>query len=63
MIKVTDKNRDQIIEDYIANLIDGMDWDTLCAFAYEKLLESKSLMENHALELEINDYFPYLLEN
>ena len=60
---VTDKNRDQIIEDYVDNLIDGMDWDTLYAFAYEQLIESKSLMENHALELEINDYFPYLLEN
>lgn len=63
MIKVTDKNRDQIIEDYVDNLIDGMDWDALYAFAYEQLIESKNLMENHALEAEINDYFPYLLEN
>lgn len=63
MIKVTDTNRDNIIEEYVGQLIDGMDWDTLYAFAYEQLLESKGLMANHALESEILDYCPNLLED
>ncbi len=63
MTNVTDKNRDKIIEDYVDTLIDGMDFDTLYAFAYEQLLESKSLMDNHALENEIIDYCPHILES
>lgn len=63
MIKVTDKNRQEIIEEYVGQLIDGMDWDTLYAFAYEQLLESKDLMANHALESEILDYDPSILDD
>lgn len=62
MIIVTDKNRDEIIEQYVGQLIDGMDWDTLYAFAYEQLTESKGLMDNKALENEILDYCPNILE-
>lgn len=63
MIKITDKNRDQIIEDYVDVLIEGMDFDALYAFAYEQLLENKNLMDNNSLEIEINNYFPDLLQS
>lgn len=63
MIKVTDKNRDQVIEEYVSDMVEGMDYDDLFAFAYETLMESKSLMENEALESEILDYYPDLLED
>lgn len=62
MIKITDNNREKIQEAYVSDLMDSMDWDTLYAYAYENLMESKGLMTNEALELEIVDYSPYILD-
>lgn len=63
MITVNDKNRNDIIRVYASQLLDGMDWDSLYSFAYEKIVESKDLMENEALEDEIKDYCPNILED
>lgn len=63
MINVTDKNRDDIIRAYAHRLLDDMDWDSLYSFAYERLVESKDLMDNIPLEAEIKDYYPDLLED
>lgn len=63
MIKVTDSNRDDIIRVYAHRLLDDMDWDTLYSFAYERLVDSKDLMDNIPLENEIKDYCPDILEN
>lgn len=60
---ITDKNRDEIIEQYVNNLVDNMDWDALYELATESLMNSKDLMENEALESEILDYYPDLLED
>ena len=62
MIMVIDKNRDVIIQSYASRLLDDMDFDTLYAFAYEQLIESKGLMDNEPLEVEILEYFPDFLE-
>jgi len=62
MIMVTDKNRDVIIESYSSRLLDDMDFDTLYAFAYERLVEGKGLMDNEPLENEILEYYPEILE-
>jgi hypothetical protein len=59
---VTDKNRDVIIESYSSRLLDDMDFDTLYAFAYEQLVESKQKTTNEDLENEIIGYFPEILE-
>jgi hypothetical protein len=63
MIKVTDKNRDQIIEEYASQLIDSMDWDSLYTFAYEQIVQSKDLMDNEPLEDEILEYCPDILKD
>ena len=63
MINVTDKTREDIIRVYASRLLDDMDFDTLYAFAYEQLVESKSLMDNEFLENEIKDYCPDILED
>lgn len=62
MIRVTDKNRDIIIEEYATQLIDGMDWDSLYSFAYEQLVQSKDLMDNVPLENEILEFCPNILD-
>lgn len=63
MVEVTDKNREDIIRVYASRLLDDMDFDTLYSFAYEQLVESKSLMDNEPLENEIKDYYPEILED
>jgi hypothetical protein len=63
MVKVTDKNRDQIIKEYASQLIDNMDWDSLYAFAYEQLVQSKDLIDNVPLENEILEYCPDILND
>lgn len=63
MIQVTDKNREDIIRSYAHRLLDDMAWDTLYSFAYERLVESKDLMDNEPLEQEILDYCPEVLED
>lgn len=63
MVEVTDKNREDIIMVYASRLLDDMDFDTLYSFAYEQLVESKSLMDNEPLENEIKDYYPEILED
>ena len=59
---VTDKNRDVIIQSYASRILDDMDFETLYVFAYENLVDSKSLMDNEPLEQEILDIYPEILE-
>jgi hypothetical protein len=61
MITVTDKNRDDIIRVYASSILDDMDLDTLYSWAYEKLVESKDLMDNEPLENEIKEFYPDIL--
>jgi uncharacterized UPF0160 family protein len=61
-IMVTDKNREEIIQSYVQRLLDDMDFDTIYTFVYETLVDSKDLMDNIALENEIKDYYPELLD-
>lgn len=62
MIKVTDKNRDEIIDKYAEYLLDGMDFQELWELAYNHIHDSKELMDNEPLEQEILDYYPEILE-
>ena len=63
MVQVNDKNREDIIRSYAHRLLDDMDWDTLYSFAYERLVESKDLIDNEPLEQEILEYYPEVLED
>ena len=62
MIKVTDKNRDVIMDSYVSRLLDHMDFDTLYSFAYDMLKENKSGLTNDQLTNQISDYYPDILE-
>jgi hypothetical protein len=63
MIMVNDKNRDDIIRSYVHRILGNMNNDALYNFAYESMVDSKDLMDNVALENEILDYYPDVLEN
>ena len=62
MIKVTDKNRDVIMDSYVSRLLDDMDFDSLYSFAYDMLKDGKNGLSNDQLANQIVDYYPDLLE-
>ena len=62
MIKVTDKNRDIIMDSYVSRVLDDLDYDSLYSFAYDMLKDGKSGLTNDQLTNQIVDYYPDLLE-
>ena len=62
MIKVTDKNRDVIMDRYASRVLDDMDYNTLYALAHIMLKDSKKGLTNDQLTNQIADYYPDLLE-
>lgn len=62
IIKVTNENRDDIMDSYVSRLLDDMDFDTLYSFAYDMLKDNKSGLTNDQLTNQISDYYPDILE-
>jgi hypothetical protein len=62
MIKVTDKNRNVIMDSYVSRILDDMEYDTLYTFAYDMLKNSKEGLTNEQLTDQIFDYCPDVLE-
>lgn len=62
MIKVTDENRDVIMDSYVSRILDDMEYDTLYTFAYDMLKDGKSGLSNEQLTNQISDYYPDILE-
>ncbi len=55
-------NRDQLQEDMINRIIDGMDMDGLCQLAYDYLNENYDKYSVDELIAEVEEYYPDLLE-
>ena len=62
MIKVTDENRDVIMDSYVSRILDDMEYDTLYTFAFDMLKDGKSGLSNDQLTNQISDYYPDILE-
>jgi hypothetical protein len=62
-IVVTDKNREDILDNYCEYLLDNMDFQSLWELAYNSIRDSKDLMSNKSLEDEILEYYPEILES
>jgi hypothetical protein len=56
-------NREQLIEDYIQQLIEGMDYKTMERFVYDTLEENFTNYSDEELITEVTDYYPELLED
>jgi hypothetical protein len=61
MIMVTDKNRDDILDNYCEYILDNIDFKGLLELAYNTIKDSKDLMTNESLEDEILEYYPEIL--
>ena len=55
-------NRDQLQNDYIESIIDGMDHKTMYQYVYDMLEQSFETYSDEELKTEVKDYYPELLE-
>lgn len=62
-IKITDKNRMDIIRTYAHEIADSMDTDSLYSFVYSTLVENKEYLCDEDLTKEIMNFYPHILES
>jgi hypothetical protein len=55
-------DRAQLVEDYIQQLIEGMDYKTMECFVYDTMKENLSSYSDEELVTEVQDYYPELIE-
>jgi len=56
-------NRDQLVEDYVQHLIEGMDYKTMECLVYDTLKDNLSDYTDEQLITEVGEYNPELLED
>ena len=57
-----DMNRDQLQNDYIETIIDGMDHKDMWQFVYDMMEQNFESYSDEELVTEVKDYYPHLLE-
>jgi hypothetical protein len=55
-------DRNQLVEDYIQQMIDGMDYKTMERLVYDTLKDNLAGYTDEELITEVTDYYPELLE-
>ena len=55
-------NRDQLQNDYIESIIDGMDHKSMYQFVYDTIKQNLETYSDEELVTEVKDYYPELLE-
>ena len=55
-------NRDQLQNDYIESIIDGMDHKSMYQFVYDTIDQNLETYSDEELVTEVKDYYPHLLE-
>ena len=61
--KMKNIDRDQLVEDYVQQMIEGMDYKTMERFIYDTMVENLTDYTDEELLTEVTDYYPELLEN
>jgi hypothetical protein len=54
--------KDELIGEYATRIVEGMDMDTLVAYAIDQLIDGLHTMSEENLRAEIADFYPDLLE-
>jgi hypothetical protein len=55
-------NRDQLQNDYIESIVDGMDHKDMWQYVYDNLADHLDKYSEKELIAEVEDYYPHLLE-
>jgi hypothetical protein len=61
--KMKNIDRDQLVENYVQQMIDGMDYKTMERFVYDTMVENLTDYTDEELLTEVTDYYPELLED
>jgi hypothetical protein len=61
--KMKNIDRKQLVEDYIQQMIEGMDYKTMECLVYDTLKDNLSNYTDEELITEVTDYYPELLED
>ena len=56
-------NKEDLIDAYAQQLLDGMDMKTMERFVYDTLVENLTNYTEEELITEVTDYYPELLES
>lgn len=54
-------NREDLISEYAALVVDGMDMEMLCMYAIEKIRDDLRTYSDEDLIEEVRDFYPHLL--
>lgn len=54
-------DRDQLVEDYVQQMIESMDYKTMERFVYDTMVENLTDYTDEELITEVTDYYPELL--
>ena len=60
--KMKNIDRDQLVENYVQQMIDGMDYKTMERFVYDTMVENLTDYTDEELFTEVTDYYLELLE-
>ena len=55
-------NRQELMETYIEEIIDGMDHKSMYQYVYDNLYDHLNKYDEEELIEEVKDYYPHLLE-
>jgi hypothetical protein len=59
--KMKSIDRDQLVEDYVQQMIESMDYKTMERFVYDTMVENLTDYTDEELLTEVTDYYPELL--
>jgi hypothetical protein len=59
--KMKSIDRDQLVEDYVQQMIESMDYKTMKRFVYDTMVENLTDYTDEELITEVTDYYPELL--
>lgn len=59
--KMKNFDRDQLVEDYVQQMIEGMDYKTMECLVYDTLKDNLSSYTDEEILGEVADYYPELL--
>ena len=59
--KMKNIDREQLVEDYIQQMIEGMDYKTMECLVYDTLKDNLADYTDEELLTEVTDYYPELL--
>lgn len=59
---MTPEERDQLQDDYVHQIVDDMDIETLCAFVYDSISGTLDDYSTEELISEVKEHSPHLLD-